>query len=303
MNINLIGVPIKYGCDRDGVQFGPDRLRELGIMDIIRNNGFNVYDMGNIYVPDILDECKYDWHKTAKYFDPINEVNTNLAHSVYSSLLSKSFPFVIGGDHSIGTGSISGASKHFKEMAVIWIDAHGDINDIETSPTGNVHGMPLAATMNVGHPNMTNLYYEGIKVKPENVYIIGARDLDPGEIDLVEKLNINLYTMDDINTIGLEKILDDTITKLKSSNVDGVHLSFDIDVLDSEIVPGTGTPVGDGINVLESKIILDKILSSKLVTSIDFVEFNPLLDIEDKTAKVCMEILEFIFEKFCDYRY
>ncbi|MDR7870968.1 MAG: arginase [Tissierellaceae bacterium] len=297
MYINLIGVPIKYGCDKDGVQHGPDKLRELGIIDIIKNAGLGVYDMGNLYVPDILDECKFDWHETAKYFDPINEVNTNLAHSVYSSLTSKSFPFVIGGDHSIGAGSISGASKYFEEMAVIWVDAHGDINDIETSPSGNVHGMPLASTMNVGHPNMTNLYYEGIKVKPENVYIIGARDLDPGEIDLVEKLSINLYTMDDINNVGLESVLNDAINKIKSSNVDGVHLSFDIDVLDDGVAPGTGTPVKDGINVDEAKLILDKILSSNFVTSMDFVEFNPLLDIDDKTAKVCIELLELIFKK------
>ncbi len=303
LNINLVGVPIKYGCDKDGVQFGPDKLRELGIINIIKRNGFNVYDMGNIYVPDIADECKYDWHETAKYFDPINEVTRNLAHSVYASLSSQSFPFVIGGDHSIGAGSISGASKHFEEMAVVWVDAHGDINDIETSPSGNVHGMPLASTMNVGHPDMTNLYYEGIKVKPENVYIIGARDLDPGEIKLAEEININLYTMEDINKMGLEKVLDHAFTKIKSSDVDGLHLSFDIDVLDCRIAPGTGTPVVDGINVAESKIILDKILSSKLVTSMDFVEFNPLLDIEDKTAKICIELLEFIFEKLGDYGY
>lgn len=297
MNVNLIGVPIKYGCDRDGVQFGPDKLRALGVIDIIKSNGYSVYDMGNLYVPDIMEECKYNWHKTAKYFDPIKDVTTNLAHSVYSSLESSSFPFVIGGDHSLGMGSIAGASKFFEEIAVIWVDAHGDINDIETSPSGNVHGMPLAASMNVGHPDLTNLYYKGIKVKPENVYIIGARDLDPGEIDLAEKLKINLYTMDDINNIGLEEILTDAINKIKSSNVDGVHLSFDIDVLDSEVAPGTGTPVKDGLNVEESKLILDMILSSKFITSMDFVEFNPILDIEDKTSKICVELLDFIFKK------
>lgn len=297
MNINLIGVPIKYGCDKDGVQYGPDKLRELGIIDIIKKNGLNVYDMGNIYVPDILDECKYDWHETMKYFIPIVDVTTNLAHSVYISLMTESFPFVLGGDHSIGMGSIAGASKYFEEIAVIWVDAHGDINDTETSPSGNIHGMPLAASMNVGHSNLVNLYYEGIKVKPENVYIIGARDLDPGEVILAEKLNINLYTMDEINNIGLESVLNDTINKVKSSNVDGVHLSFDIDVLDNAIAPGTGTPVKDGLNVEESKLILDRILTSKFVTSIDFVEFNPVLDIDDKTSKICVELLDLIFKK------
>ena len=297
MNIDLIGVPIKYGCDKDGVQYGPDKLRELGIIDIIKKNGFDVHDMGNLYVPDVLDECKYQWHETAKYFKPIEDVSNNLAHSVYTSLISESFPFVIGGDHSLGMGSIAGASKYFREMAVIWVDAHGDINDIETSPSGNIHGMPLAASMNVGHPSLTNLYYDGIKVKPENVYIIGARSLDPGEIELVEKLSINLYTMDDLNNLGLETVLNDTISKIKSSSVDGVHLSFDIDVLDPEIAPGTGTPEEDGLNVEEAKIILEKLISSKFVTSMDFVEFNPILDVDDKTSKICVELLNFIFNK------
>ena len=297
MDINLIGVPIKYGCDKDGVQYGPDKLRELGIVNLIKNNDNNVYDMGNIYVPAILDECKFDWHETMKYFDPIVDVNVNLAHSVYSSLKSEAFPFVIGGDHSLGMGSIAGASKYFENIAVIWVDAHGDINDTETSPSGNIHGMPLAASMNVGHPKLTNLYFKGSKVKPENVYIIGARDLDPGEVDLAERLKLNLYTMDMINDIGLKEVLEDTIDKIKSSKVDGVHLSFDIDVLDNAISPGTGTPVKDGLNVVESKLILDKILDANFVTSMDFVEFNPLLDIENKTEDICLELLNLIFNK------
>lgn len=296
LDINVIGVPIKYGCDKDGVQFGPDKLRELGLLNIIKENGFKVYDMGNIYVPDLLDDCKYDWHEKMKYFIPIVEITTNLAHNVYTSLKSNCFPFIVGGDHSLGMGSIAGASKYFKEMAVVWIDAHGDINDVDTSPTGNIHGMPLAASFNVGHPYLTNLYYKGEKVRPENVYIIGARSLDPGEIILAEKLNLNLYTMDHINKLGLEKVLAEVIEKIKKSNVDGLHLSFDIDVLDSALVPGTGTPEADGLNVEEAKLILKFILSLKMVTSMDFVEFNPILDKNDKTSKICLDLLEFIFK-------
>lgn len=297
MDINLIGVPIKYGCDRDGVQFGPDKLRELGIVDIIKKNNINVYDMGNIYIPNISNDCKYKWHETAKYLEPIVEINTNLAHCVYSSLESNSFPFVLGGDHALAMGSIAGASRYFNEMAVIWVDAHTDMNSIESSPSGNVHGMPLAASMNIGHPSFTNLYYKGIKVKPQNVYIIGARSMDPGEIELAKQLNINLFTMDKINSQGLENILDYTINCIKSSNVDGVHLSFDIDVMDPEIVPGTGVPENYGIDLMQAKLILDRILSCRFITSMDFVEYNPLLDIDDKTSKVCIELLEFIFKK------
>lgn len=301
MDINLIGVPIQYGCDKDGPQKGPDRLRELGIKEVLENEKNTIYDMGNIFVPTILPDLKYKWHEKMKYLNPVVEVNKNLAHMVYCSLAANSFPFVLGGDHSLGMGSIAGGSRFFEEMAVVWVDAHGDINDTETTPTGNIHGMPLAASLGIGHPSITNLYYEGKKVKPENVYILCARDLDPGEIKLAKELNINLYTMDYINSNSLEIAVNDILTKLKVSTVDGVHLSFDIDVLDSAIVPGTGTPVKDGISFDEAKYILDEFLRSKLITSMDFVELNPLLDQDAKTEILCMDILRFIGELLKNY--
>lgn len=301
MDINLIGVPIQYGCDKDGPQKGPDRLRELGIKEVLENEKNTIYDMGNIFVPTILPDLKYKWHEKMKYLNPVVEVNKNLAHMVYCSLAANSFPFVLGGDHSLGMGSIAGGSRFFEEMAVVWVDAHGDINDTETTPTGNIHGMPLAASLGIGHPSITNLYYEGKKVKPENVYILCARDLDPGEIKLAKELNINLYTMDYINSNSLEIAVNDILTKLKVSTVDGVHLSFDIDVLDSAIVPGTGTPVKDGISFDEAKYILDELLRSKLITSMDFVELNPLLDQDAKTEILCMDILRFIGELLKNY--
>lgn len=295
MEINIIGVPLKYGCDRDGVQFGPDRLRELGIIDIMEESNHRVYDMGNIFVPDILEEDKFKDSKNMKYLTPIKDVTTNLAHMVYSSLNANSFPLVIGGDHALGMGSIAGASKYFNDMAVIWVDAHGDINDPESSPSGNIHGMPLAASMKVGHPCLTNLYYEGQKIKPENAYIIGARDLDPGEIVLAKELNINLYTMNNIRKKGLETVIKEVCEKIINSQVQGVHLSFDIDALDPLLVPGTGTPVEGGFSLDESKYILKTVLTQNLVTSMDFVELNPNLDTKDKiTENTCIELLNCI---------
>lgn len=296
MSINLIGVPLHYGCDKEGVQYGPDKLRELGIINSLENNNNNtVYDMGNIHVPVHPSEMKYNWHGKMKYLNPVIEVNKNLAHSVYCSLLGKSFPFVIGGDHSLGMGSIAGASKYFNELAVIWVDAHGDINDSDSSPTGNIHGMPLAASVGIGHDLATKLYYDGVKVKPENVYIIGARDLDKGEIELADRMKLNLYTMLTIRQRGLSTILKEIIENIISSNVDGVHLSFDIDALDSTLVPGTGTPVIDGFTLEEAKEVLSDILNTKLITSMDLVEFNPRLDnTEETTAKTCVELLNHI---------
>ncbi|MCQ4923282.1 arginase [Tissierella carlieri] len=296
MDINLIGVPLKYGCDRDGAQLGPATLRENGIIDIIKKNGHDVHDMGDIYIPYVVSEDKYKDHPKMKYLNTVAEVNSNLANNVYCSLKGQSFPFIIGGDHALGAGSIAGASKFFKNMAVIWIDAHGDINTYETSPSGNIHGMPLAASMNVGHPALTNIYYDGIKVIPQNVYILGGRDIDSGEFALADELNLNMYTMDIVRERGLDNVLEEIVEKIKASNVDGVHISFDIDVLDSSLVPGTGTPVAGGFSIEEGKEIFTTLLGEKFITSMDFVELNPKIDNEDKrTTKNCIEMLEHIF--------
>ena len=181
-----------------------------------------------------------------------------MAHSVFSALTSNSFPFVVGGDHSVGLGSISGSSKFHNNLAVIWVDAHGDINTHETSPSGNSHGMPLGAALGVGDSSLVNVYYDGPKVKPENVFIIGARDLDEGEIKLAEELSLGLYTMDHIRKVGLESIIEEISSKINNSNIDGVHLSFDIDALDKSLVPGTGTPVENGFSLDEGKLIIQE---------------------------------------------
>ncbi len=299
MKINLIGVPVNYGCDREGVQFGPAVLRENNIVDLIKEEGHDVHDMGDILIPAVSPEEKYAGHKQLKYLYPIVEYNNSLAKAVHSSLKEKAFPFVLGGDHSLGMGSIAGASKHFNELAVIWIDAHGDINTGDTSPSGNIHGMPLAASMNVGDTALTDIYYKGQKVKPENVYIIGGRDIDPGEFELAERVNLNFYTMKTVKKNGLNNILKAIIHKINKSNVDGVHVSFDIDALDKSIVPGTGTAVSDGFSLEEGKKIFTELLGEGFVTSMDFVELNPVIDDEDgKTVKNCMELLRHIFFTF-----
>lgn len=298
MDINLIGVPLKYGCDRDGVEFGPDRLRSEGIIDLINRNGHRAYDMGNIFVPYVPSINKYLDHHELKYLNTVAMVNENLANNVYSSLRANKFPFIIGGDHSLAMGSIAGASKYKKNLAVIWIDAHADINTSDTSPSGNIHGMPLAASMNVGHSLLTDIYFQGQKVDPENVYHIGGRDIDPGEFEIAKSLDLDLYTMKKVREIGLEKVIDIVIKDIRNSNVDGVHLSFDIDVMDPTLVPGTGTPVKDGFNMEETKFIFTEFLKEKFVTSMDFVEFNPKIDQEDmRTAKNSMEVLDHIFKE------
>ncbi len=239
MKFNLISVPINYGCDREGAQFGPKTFKENGILELIKEEGHDVCDKGDIEIPFASPEEKYSGSSKLKYLNPIAEYNNNLADAVYNSISEGEIPFIVGGDHSLGMGSIAGASKYFKEIAVIWVDAHADINTEDTSPSGNIHGMPLAASMNFGNPALTNIYYNGQKVKPENVYILGARDIDPGEYELAKKSKLNLYTMDDVRKNGLDNTLKEITNKIKNSGVDAVHLSFDIDALDKSLVPGT----------------------------------------------------------------
>ena len=296
MDISLIGVPVMYGCDREGVQYGPEKLRSREMLEIIKKHKENVYDLGDIHVAKVSEADKYTDHKHIKYLKQIVEINRNLAHGVYSALSGKSFPFVLGGDHSIGLGSISGASKYYENLAVIWIDAHGDINTPESSPSGNFHGMPLSAAMGIGDPSTVDIYYEGAKVKAENVYIFGARDLDKGEVKLAEELKLNMYTMEDIRKNGLDSSIKSVIDKVKASNVDGVHLSFDIDVLDASLVPGTGTPVAEGFDLAEGKKVLKDFLSTGFVNSMDFVELNPYLDKDEITTDNCLELIDWIFQ-------
>lgn len=296
MDVSLFGVPVMYGCDQDGVQYGPAKLRERGIIETIKKHNHKIYDLGNLYIPEVPASKKYAYYEKIKYLKPIVDMNNNLAHLVYSVLSSGSFPFIIGGDHSLGLGTISGSSKFYNNLAVIWVDAHGDINTPKTSPSGNSHGMPLAAALGVGESSLVNVYYNGPKIKPENVYIVGARELDKGEIQLAKDLKLNLYTMDTINDIGLETVIDQVLNRIHSSNIDAAHLSFDIDVLDKSLVPGTGTPVANGISVEEGKKILEGFLSTGLIKSMDFVELNPLLDENNTTADLCIDLIDWIFK-------
>lgn len=295
MVVNMIGVPLFFGSDRRGVDLGPNDLREHEIEKIIEKYDHTLYDMGNIYVKNVDESVKYSSHKKMKYVSEIVDVNTNLAHAVYCSLKAGSFPFVIGGDHSLGLGSVAGASKYFHELGVVWVDAHGDINTHETTLTGNVHGMPLSAAMGFGFEKLVDLYYEGTKVKMENVFIIGARDLDEDELQFIEKTKLNVWTTDYIKEHGVEETLIEVLQKLKERNLRNLHLSFDIDVLDKALVPGTGTPVDRGLTVEEAKAILKCILGTNNVKSMDVVELNSMLDVDGLTLKTTLDIVDYCF--------
>ena len=294
MDISIIGMPLFYGCDKPGVEKGPEELRKNNLIDIFEEN-HNVYDLGDIEVEKANAEHKFLSNPKLKYLDHVVSANNGLAVKVLSALENNTLPFIVGGDHSLALGSIAGASKFLgNDLAVIWIDAHGDINTEETSPSGNIHGMPLAASMGIGYKKLTSIFFDDFKIKPENVFILACRDLDAGEIALIDELNINVWTNEDINVKGTDVVVNELLSIIKEKNIENIHLSYDIDCLDPEYVPGTGTPVTDGLSFGESKILLESILGTSLVRSIDFVEYNPDLDKNNRTKETCIELLKLI---------
>lgn len=292
MKLGVIGMPIFYGCDRPGVEKGPKALREINIIDILKRNHI-VYDLGDIDVEVIDSNSKYVSNNKMKYLDQVVDANNKLASKVFSAINDGLIPFTLGGDHSLAIGSIAGTSSYYgSDLGVIWVDAHGDINTDKTSPSGNIHGMPLAASMGFGYKDLTSIFFDGKKVKPENVFIIACRDLDKGELELIDNLDINVWTMDYIKKNSIYKVISELNEKLKEKAIKNIHLSYDIDCLDPKYVPGTGTPVDDGLTFGDSSKLLKSILNTSLIRAIDFVEYNPAIDINNKTEETCVELLK-----------
>lgn len=292
MKINVIGVPLYYGCDKQGVEIGPNELRKYGLIDIF-NKKHEVSDIGNVSVDYVNEKDKFLSHTKMKYLSAVTKTNEELSDKVYESLCNSKFPLIVGGDHSLAIGSIAGSSKYFgQDYGVIWIDAHGDINTESTSPSGNIHGMPLAASMGIGSDILTNISFNGSKVAMQNIFILGARDLDIGELELIKEKNLNVWTMNDVKEKGLETCLNELIEKVNSLGINNLHLSFDIDSLDPSFTPGTGTPVVDGLTIDGGKKVLSDLIATNKVRCLDFVEFNPSLDTTDTTLNNCLSLLE-----------
>ena len=299
MQIDIISAPMSYGCDKPGCELAPDKIKESGINEILNKLGYKTNNLEKIEYSHISEENKFKDSKNMKYLSSIIELNEKLAKQTQQALNQNNIALILGGDHSIAMGSIAGASStvELDKFGVIWIDAHGDLNTEETSSSKNVHGMPLAASMDIGNKSLTNIHEDRKKVKPNNVYHIGARDLDQGEIDLIKSIDINMYTTKTIRQIGIDNILDDMIQKVKQKRLDKIHLSFDIDFISGEYVVGTGTRVNNGFNIEETKHILSRICSElQNIKSIDIVELNPKLDINEQTSKITIDIIETIFK-------
>jgi arginase len=290
--LSIIGMPMDLGQMRRGVDMGPSAIRYAGINERLKPLFDEINDLGDI--PIGRPEVVIDKESNLRNLDLVAEKTTKLAAKVDEVVQSGAFPLVLGGDHSIAIGTLAGVSKHYQNLGVIWYDAHGDLNTAETSPSGNIHGMPLAVSVGLGHPLLTEIAGYTPKVKPENVVVIGARALDDGEKELIKEIGIKVYTMHEIDRLGMTRVMEETISYLKE-RTDGVHLSLDLDGLDPNEAPGVGTPVIGGISYRESHLAMEMLEESGIITSAEFVEVNPILDEKNKTATVAVELMGSLF--------
>ncbi len=292
-DISLIGVPMDLGQTRRGVDMGPSAIRYAGIVERLEKLNFNIHDLGNIDISR-PDRNLPEREDKLRNLQEVVEANTKLANVVDEQVKNNHFPLVLGGDHSIAIGSLAGVSRHYENMGVIWYDAHGDINTTETSPSGNIHGMPLAVSLGYGHEKLTSILDDNPKIKPENVVLIGIRDLDEGEKELLRDLNIKVFTMHEIDRIGMPQVMKETIYYLKD-RTDGVHLSFDLDGINPSEAPGVGTPVIGGVTYRESHLAMEMLAEADIITSAEFVEVNPMLDDKNKTAILTVALVGSLF--------
>ncbi len=288
----IIGMPMDLGQTRRGVDMGPSAIRYAGVYERLKNLFDEVHDYGDI--PIGRPEVEIDPVTNLRNLHLIAEKTELLANEVDKAITANSFPLVFGGDHSIAIGTLAGVAKHYQNLGVIWYDAHGDLNTGETSPTGNIHGMPLAASLGLGHPLLTNVGGYAPKIKAENIVIIGARSLDEGERELIKEKGIKVYTMHELDRLGMTKVMEETIQYLKE-RTDGVHLSLDLDGLDPHDAPGVGTPVNGGISYRESHLAMEMLAEAQIITSAEFVEVNPMLDDKNRTATVAVALMGSLF--------
>lgn len=292
-NVSIIGVPCDYGQQRRGVDMGPSAIRYAGLQERLQILGYEVVDEGNIRTSD---QQRLEQQDTRLLnLEEVIQVNTELANMVKVVVDNQRTPLVLGGDHSIAIGTLAGLSLHYKNLGVIWFDAHADLNTPETTPSGNIHGMPLATSIGLGHERLTSILHSEAKIRAENIIIIGGRSIDEGERVLIKERGIQVYTMHEIDRLGMTHVMEQTLAYFKEKQIDGLHLSLDLDALDPLYTPGVGTPVAGGITYRESHLAMEMIQESGLLTSAEFVEVNPILDEHNKTADVAVALVGSLF--------
>lgn len=286
MQIDIIGVPIDLGADRRGVDMGPSAMRYAHLRQKLEKLGHTVNDTGNIEVP-IAETCTID-EPNLKYIDCIVPMARRAAGAVATSVAGGRFPLVLGGDHSLSLGSVRGAAKG-KRLGLIWVDAHADFNTEKTTPSGNIHGMPLSALCGRGDMRLTRLWQENpVAVDPRRVAVVGARDLDEGEKANLREAGVMVMGMEQIDRLGMSTAVERAIERV-SQDVEGIYLSFDMDALDPRHAPGVGTPVAAGLTQREGHVAVELIGETGKLVGMDMVEVNPILDAQNQTASLAVE--------------
>lgn len=297
--LGIIGVPLDLGGNHRGVDMGPYAVRHAGIKERFRAAGFEVKDFGNIEVPVRGELDPGD--ANARYLKEIAEVSRRLCVKVRAMLEEGFTPITVGGDHSCALGSVAGVAAYRKEhelgpLGLLWVDAHGDLNTPESSPSGNIHGMPAAVALGKGPEELVNLGYPGAKVAMDELVQIGLRDLDPFETSLLKEGVIDFYTMSEIDAYGIHDVTMVALEKATRGYTCPIHLSFDLDVLDPKEAPGVGTPVEGGLSYREAHLMTELLAGARLkdgspvVASLDLVEVNPVLDHRNRTADMAVSI-------------
>ncbi|MGA3089097.1 MAG: arginase [Terriglobales bacterium] len=296
--IRVIGVPVDLGQSRRGVDMGPSAVRVAGLQARLEAIGHIVEDAGNVAVA--IPEQKKEGAANAKYLKEITATCSKSAELVLKTLEDGKVPLVLGGDHSVAAGTVSGVAKYFRrrsqKIGLIWIDAHTDMNTPETSPSGNVHGMPLAALMGLGPAELGNIYEFSPKVQPENCVLVGIRDVDSFEKENIRKAGVEVFTMRDIDERGMRNVMEEAL-RMAGHDTAGYHVSLDMDWIDPEDAPGVGTPVWGGATYREGHLAMEIIFDYGRMLSFEIVEVNPVIDERNQTADLAVELALSAFGK------
>jgi arginase len=285
--ISILGVPQDYGAGRRGVDMGASAIRVANLNVRLEQLGYEVNDLGNLSV-----EQPEQARRQGSKAHHLEQIADNCRRAARTIARGTAFPLTLGGDHSIAAGTVAGITKRFgrQKLGLLWIDAHGDFNTPESSPSGNVHGMPLAAIAGLGVRELTHLRGVSPMVAPEKIVLVGIRDIDAGEARNIRQAGVTAFTMREIDERGMRAVMAEALT-IVTSGTAGFHLSLDMDALDPEYAPGVGTPVMGGLSYREAHLAMEMIHDKHALVSMDVVEVNPVLDIANKTAALAVELI------------
>lgn len=280
------------GADRRGVDMGPSALRIANLKGKLEQLGYKVLDSGDIFIQNV--EQQKIVNPKLKYVNEILRTSAILADKIEKILERGQFPLCLGGDHSMAIGTIAGIASYCKrnklKTGIIWIDAHADMNTDVTSPSGNIHGMPMAAALGLGNKRLVGFYGFSPKVKAENCALIGVRSIDPQERINIKKIGLPVYTMSDVDKLGIHRIINRVLQQFREK-VDHIHVSFDLDSVDPEIAPGVGTPVPGGLSYREAHLLMESIAECGCMSSLEISEVNPILDRRNRSAEFAVDLV------------